>query len=108
MRRIAANIVCLGGGCTLRNGVLTVDERSGVVIDIASLDTYAVEPAHTLFYNGVLVSLPDGVQETDSFTLESLINNHALPLAVGAPCAMLYLAAIVQGGEPTKLERIAL
>jgi hypothetical protein len=55
MKRYAANILWCSPGQIIKNGVLEIDEYTGKITAIFSLDEIGDEISNTLFFNGILL-----------------------------------------------------
>ena len=55
MKRYAANILYCSPDKLLKNGVVEIDEQTGLIIDIFSLNDKGDEVQSTIFLNGILL-----------------------------------------------------
>ena len=55
MKRYAANLLYCAPGNLLRNGVVEINEQTGTITDVFSLDDKGDEIHSTIFLNGILL-----------------------------------------------------
>ncbi len=77
--RYAANILYCSPGNLLKNGVIEIDEQTGVITDIFSLNEKGDEVHSAIFFNGILLPFnPFFTSETVNFNLFQLLEEQFL------------------------------
>ena len=79
MKRYAANILYCSPDNLLKNGVVEIDEQTGMITDIFSLNEKGDEVHTAIFFNGILLPFnPFFTSETCDFNLFRLLEEQFL------------------------------
>ncbi len=97
MKRYAANFLYCSPGELLKNGVVEINEQTGVITDVFSLDDKGDEVQSTIFFNGILLPFkpfftPDSC-DSNLFQLleDQFLKNDFLPISSHKKAALWLL-----------------